>query len=98
MTREEKLQEIIREIFQKVFDRMANPLADGVADIVVKAYELGYNECKSKMPIWKHWKDGIAGNGDGRQIYLTRQNGIYNVSSCLGCECDYIELLELDKL
>ena len=51
-----------------------------------------------KVSIWKHWKDGIAGNGDGRQIYLTRQNGIYNVSSCLGCECDYIELSELDNL
>lgn len=98
MTTEEKLQEIIREIFQKVFDGMANPLADGVLDIVFKVYELGHNECKSKMPKWKHRKDGIAGNGDGRQIYLTRQNGIYNVSSCLGGECEYIELSELDKL
>lgn len=98
MTREEKLQEIIREIFQKVFDGMANPLADGVADIVFKVYELGYNECKSKMPIWKHWKDGIAGGAEGEQIFLTKIGRIYIISSCLGCECDYIELSELDKL
>ena len=51
-----------------------------------------------KVPIWKHWKDGIAGNGDGRQIYLIKTGNIYDISSCLGCECDYIELSELDSL
>ena len=51
-----------------------------------------------KVPIWKHWKDGIAGNGDGKQIYLIKTGNIYNISSCLGCECDYIELSELDNL
>lgn len=51
-----------------------------------------------KMSIWKHWKDGIAGGAEGEQIFLTKIGRIYSISSCLGCECDYIELSELDKL
>ena len=48
--------------------------------------------------IWKHWKDGIAGNGEGEPIYLVKNGNTYSLSSCRGCECDYIELSELDKL
>ena len=55
-------------------------------------------EKQKKVSIWKHWKDGIAGNGEGKQIYLTKTGNIYDISSCLGCECDYIELSELDSL
>ena len=51
-----------------------------------------------KVSIWKHWKDGIAGGTEGEQIFLTKMGRIYSISSCLGCECDYIELSELDKL
>ena len=51
-----------------------------------------------KVSVWKHWKDGIAGNAEGKQIYLIKIGNIYSISSCLGCECDYIELSELDKL
>lgn len=98
MTKDEKIQEILREFFQKVFAGMENSLADSLADVIVKAYELGFNECKSKMPKWKHWKDGIAGGAEGEQIFLTKIGRIYIISSCLGCECDYIELSELDKL
>lgn len=47
---------------------------------------------------WKHWKDGIGGNGEGKQVFLIKQNGYYSISSCLSFECDYIELSELDKL
>lgn len=52
----------------------------------------------SKMPIWKHWKDGIAGGSEGEQIFLIKNGLHYSISSCLGYECDYIELSELDKL
>ena len=55
-------------------------------------------EKPKKVSIWKHWKDGIAGNGEGEQIFLTRIGSVYSISSCLGCECDYIELSELDSL
>ena len=52
----------------------------------------------NKMHIWKHWKDGICGNGEGKPIYLIKNGDNYIISSCLGYECDYIELSELDKL
>lgn len=51
-----------------------------------------------KVSIWKHWKDGIAGGAEGEQIFLTKIGRIYSISSCLGYECDYIELSELDSL
>ena len=52
----------------------------------------------NKMPIWKHWKDGICGNGEGKPIYLIKSGNTYSLSSCLCFECDYIKLSELDKL
>ena len=52
----------------------------------------------NKIPIWKHWKDGIAGNGEGKPIYLIKDGGAYRISSVLGSECDYIKLSELDNL
>ena len=55
-------------------------------------------EKPKKVSIWKHWKDGIAGGAEGEQIFLTKIGRIYSISSCLGCECDYIELSELDQL
>ena len=56
------------------------------------------DEKLKKVPIWKHWKDGIAGGEEGKQIYLIKNGLTYSISSCLGQECDYIELSELDKL
>ena len=67
------------------------------------------NECKfwlekqaekkgNNKLIWKHWKNGIAGNGEGEPIYLTKVGNTHSLSSCLGFECDYIELSELDNL
>lgn len=51
-----------------------------------------------KVSIWKHWKDGIAGNGEGKLVYLVKSGNTYRLSSCLSFECDYIELSDLDKL
>ena len=55
-------------------------------------------EKPKKVSIWKHWKDGIAGGAADEQVFLIKIGSIYSISSCLGCECDYIELSELDKL
>lgn len=51
-----------------------------------------------KVSIWKHWKDGIAGNGNGEPIFLIKNGNTYTLSSGLSFECDYIELSELDNL
>lgn len=48
--------------------------------------------------IWKHWSTGVAGNGDGKPIYLIKNYNTYSLSSCLSFECDYILLSDLDKL
>jgi len=55
-------------------------------------------EKQQKTSIWKHWKDGITGNGESEPIYLIKYGHTYSLSSCLGFECDYIELSELDNL
>lgn len=51
-----------------------------------------------KVSIWKHWKDGIAGNEGEKLIYLVKEDDTYRLTSCLAFECDYIELSELDSL
>lgn len=51
-----------------------------------------------KTSIWKHWKDGIAGNGEGKLTFLIKSGVTYSLSSCLSFECDYIELSELENL
>ena len=51
-----------------------------------------------RTSIWKHWKDGIAGNGDGIPAFLIKNGLSYSLSPCLVFECDYIELSELDSL
>lgn len=55
-------------------------------------------EQPKKVSIWKHWKDGIAGNVDGTPVYLIKDGHTYSINSCLCFECDYIELSELDNL
>ena len=55
-------------------------------------------EQSKKTSIWKHWKNGIAGNGEGKAIFLIKRGSSYSLSSCLSFECDYIELSELENL
>ena len=55
-------------------------------------------EQSKKTSIWKHWKNGIAGNGEGKLTFLIKSGPTYSLSSCLSFECDYIELSELDNL
>ena len=51
-----------------------------------------------KTSIWKHWKNGICGNGEGKLVFLIKSGATYSLSSCLSFECDYIELSELENL
>lgn len=51
-----------------------------------------------KTSIWKHWKNGICGNGEGKLVFLIKSGTTYSLSSCLSFECDYIELSELENL
>lgn len=51
-----------------------------------------------KTSIWKHWKNGICGNGEGKLVFLIKNGATYSLSSCLSFECDYIELSELESL
>ena len=55
-------------------------------------------EQSKKISIWKHWKNGIAGNGEGKLTFLIKSGPTYSLSSCLSFECDYIELSELENL
>ena len=71
---------------------------DGIKGEDILAWLEKQGKKPKKVSVWKHWKDGIAGGSEGEQIFLTRIGRIYSISSCLGCECDYIELSELDKL
>ena len=72
-----------------------------IDDDIVRGYIVWLEKQKQepkKVSIWKHWKDGIAGSGEGEQIFLIKHGNTYHLSSCLSFECDYIELSELDKL
>ena len=69
-----------------------------VKDIFAWLEKQGKQPKKVKVSIWKHWKDGIVGGAEGEQIFLIKIGRIYSISSCLGCECDYIELSELEEL
>ena len=55
-------------------------------------------EQSKKTSIWKHWKNGICGNGEGKLVFLIKSGATYSLSSCLSFECDYIELSELENL
>jgi len=75
------------------FNQEAKICKDGIAWLKKQ----GTKESK-KTSIWNHWKDGIAGNGEGKLIYLIKDGDDYSLSSVLGHECDYILLSDLDKL
>lgn len=82
-------------------DKQANPSigfsAIKMEQWIVWLEKQGENN-SNKMPIvWKHWKDGICGNGEGKPIYLIKNGDAYSISPVLGYECDYIELSDLDK-
>ena len=88
---DEKIKEEILEYF-KDLDKHGYPTKEWIAWIEKQKQE------QPKVSIWKHWKCGLAGNGEGKQIYLIKDGDTYSLSSCFRFECDYIELSELDNL
>lgn len=92
---EERIRNVIRGW---IYTRPASFFDDGISKEEMLAWLEKQADKPKKVSIWKHWKDGIAGGAEGEQIFLTKIGRIYSISSCLGCECDYIELSELDKL
>lgn len=98
--RESKDEKIIKAIINHLTIMWGNSQDDicgvNVEDAI--AWLEKQSEKPKKVSMWKHWKDGIAGGAEGEQIFLQKIGRSYCISSCLGCECDYIELSELDKL
>lgn len=93
-------EKMLREIKRYIKEQGNKPtgLPNGtaaVADMLAWLEKQGQEP--KKVSIWKHWKNGIAGNGEGEQIYLIKYGNTYHLSSCLSFECDYIELSELDN-
>ncbi len=95
---DERIRKVIAELV-KCNERCGNFMINNTTTSAMLAWlEKQGKEKSKKVSIWKHWKDGIAGNGEGKLIYLIKNGNDYHLSSCLGFECDYIELSELDKL
>lgn len=93
----ESEDEKIVDAIRKALESKIEDLGNGVTRTACLAW-LEKQGTPNQTSIWKHWKDGIAGNGEGKPIYLIKIGNTYNISSCLSVECDYIELSELDKL
>lgn len=96
---EENEDERIRKALIEYFGEQCD-MSDwnGVYGYQVLAWLEKQSQEPKKVSIWKHWKDGIAGNGEGEDIYLIKIGNKYKLSSCLSFECDYIELSNLDNL
>ena len=105
------IEEIFPNLQESEDERIRKGMLQGFKDYEEPEYEwwngVKVKECiawlekqgqSKKTSIWKHWKDGIAGNGNGIPVFLIKNDFTYSLSSCLGFECDYIELSELDNL
>ena len=89
---DEKVRKEIKQLIQGMHD--ADPRKERWLTWLEKQGEQNIKQ----VSIWKHWKDGICGNGEGKPIYLIKNGDDYSISSVLGYECDYIDLSDLDKL
>ena len=101
----ESEDERIKRILHSISSKMSFHLHDIFTEEEFQCFDAWSNawlekqgQKPKKVSIWKHWKDGIAGCAEGEQIFLTKIGRIYSISSCLGFECDYLFLSELDKL
>ena len=95
-TEEERIREVLIELV-KCNERSGYTLLNNVSTSSMIDW-LEKQEQSKKTSIWKHWKNGIAGNGEGKAIFLIKRGSAYSLSSCLSFECDYIELSELENL
>ena len=93
---DERIRKEIKDVFYSLGEGKI-PVSINFADIF-DWLERQSEQKPKKVSLWKHWKDGIAGGSEGEQIFLIKNGNTYSISSCLGFECDYIELSELDKL
>jgi len=110
----ERLEYIFHELKESGEDRIREELIEHIKancesdfilfkkfspDDVIAWLEKQGKQKPKKVSIWKHWTGGgIAGGSECEQIFLIKIGNVYSISSCLGYECDYIELSELDKL
>lgn len=94
--KDERMKKAIMHVLYENYTDAAVIEGVEIAEIVAWLEKQGQEP--KKVSIWKHWKDGICGNGEGKQIFLIKMDNKYYLSSCLGLECDYIELSELDNL
>lgn len=92
---EEIRKTLIRLIEHNIRDGFSSYDSINYSDMITW---LRKQEQLKKIPVWKHWKNGICGNGEDKPIFLIKDGSKYSLSSCLSFECDYIELSELEKL
>lgn len=95
-TEEEKIKETLIELV-KCNERSGYTLLNNVSTSSMIDW-IEKQEQSKKTSIWKHWKNGICGNGEGKLVFLIKSGVTYSLSSCLSFECDYIELSELESL
>jgi hypothetical protein len=93
---EEKLRKEMLQIAKESEDSFYMVLTPNKRKMLINWLEK--QEQSKKTSIWKHWKNGIAGNGEGKLTFLIKSGPTYSLSSCLSFECDYIELSELENL
>lgn len=93
---EERIKETLIELV-KCNERSGYTLLNNISTSSMIAWLEKQGQSK-KTSIWKHWKNGICGNGEGKLVFLIKSGATYSLSSCLSFECDYIELSELESL
>ena len=93
---EERIREVLIELV-KCNERSGYTLLNNVSTSSMIDWLEKQGQSK-KTSIWKHWKNGICGNGEGKLTFLIKSGATYSLSSCLSFECDYIELSELENL
>jgi hypothetical protein len=55
-------------------------------------------ELEPKLPHWQKMPDGAAGGGDRKCFLIRSSKGNYFTSSCIGGECYYLNLDDLEQL
>ena len=93
---EERIREEMLQIAKESEDSFYMILTPNKREMLINWLEK--QEQSKKTSIWKHWKNGICGNGEGKLVFLIKSGTTYSLSSCLSFECDYIELSELENL
>lgn len=100
---DERMRKFVKYAVDYLFDNkkekyICNTHKDEVVAWLEKQVKKKSEQKSKNVSLWKHWKGGgVAGGIKGEQIFLIKNGNTYSISSCLGFECDYIELSELDN-